>query len=184
MTGRGTLRPPSRLRGRPHLGSPASRVQPAGVGSGPTPRRSTSLGRSLAYFVPSYALAMLGYLALNVIAGRMLGAASFGYYAVLASVTTLVGQFSLLGIHRAGLREAARADDDETLGKLRGGVRAVLLVPLPITSLVTAVVLVAVMGADAKGLTLGALTGILVYESGYQVLSTNFLRGLGHVRAA
>ena len=151
---------------------------------GPAPRRSTSLGRSLAYFVPSYALAILGYLALNVIAARVLGPGSFGYYAVLASVTTLVGQFSLLGVHRSGLREAARADDDATLAHLRRGVRAVLSVPLPIASVVTGAVLVVLTGPSADGFVLGLLTAVLVYESGYQIATTNFLRGLGHLRAA
>src|SRR4051812_11587037 len=100
-----------RSRGGRQLGNPTSRVQPRGLDDQPNLRRSTSLGRSIAYFVPSYALAILGYLALNIVAARILGPGSFGYYAVLMSVTSLVGQFSLLGVHRAGLREAARAED-------------------------------------------------------------------------
>lgn len=166
--------------GKAAVGSETS--QPSG--DAPVPRRPTSLGRSLAWFVPSYGLAILGYLGLNVIAARVLGSGSFGYYAVLVTVATLLGQVSLLGVHRAGLREAARADDAATLAGLRRGLRAVLRVPLPLTSLVTGAVLVAVTGPDREGLVLGALTAVLVYESGYQIAATNFLRGLGRVREA
>ena len=158
--------------------------QPSMPGDGPAARRPTTLARSLAYFVPSYALAILGYLALNVIAARVLGPGSFGYYAVLVSVTTLVGQFSLLGVHRSGLREAARADDAATLAQLRTGVRAVLRVPLPLASVLTGALLVLLTGLDREGLVLGLLTAVLVYESGYQIAATNFLRGLGQLRAA
>jgi O-antigen/teichoic acid export membrane protein len=146
--------------------------------------KPTSLMRSLVYFVPSYALAILGYLALNIVAARMLGAASFGYYVVLVTVTTFIGQFSLLGVHRAGLREAARADDPDTLAKLRRGVQAVLRIPLPITSVITGAVVLVWLGGGVSAVVIGILTAVLVYESGYGIVTTNFLRGLGHLRAA
>jgi O-antigen/teichoic acid export membrane protein len=140
--------------------------------------------RSLAYFVPSYALAIVGYLALNVVAARMLGTASFGYYAVLLTVATFIGQFSLFGVHRAGLREAARADDSETLLKLRRGVQAVLRIPLPTSSVVAGVAVWMWLGGDRRAAITAVLTAVLVYESGYGVVTANFLRGLGHLRAA
>lgn len=139
---------------------------------------------SLAYFVPSYLLAILGYLALSVIAGHMLGTSGFAYYLVLVTATTFIGQLSLLGVHRAGLREVARTDDAETLIRLRRGVRAVLLVPLPITSLLAAAAVLAWRGVESGGVATAILTGLLVYESGYGIVTTNLLRGLGHVRAA
>lgn len=99
-----------------------------------------SLLRALSYHVPAYGLAILGYLVLSATAARVLGTADFGYYMLILSVTTVVGQLSLLGVHRSGLREAARADDDETLRQLRRGVRSVMWVPLPLASVTTAAV--------------------------------------------
>jgi O-antigen/teichoic acid export membrane protein len=166
------------------LGEPAT-PKPEGAPSGTAHRpKPASLIKSLAYFVPSYFLAIVGYLALNVVAARMLGRSSFGYYAVLVTVTTFIGQFSLLGVHRAGLREAARANDVDTLANLRRGVQAVLRIPLPITSVITGLVVWLKLGNGGAAVLTAVLTGILVYESGYGVVTTNFLRGLGHLRAA
>jgi O-antigen/teichoic acid export membrane protein len=119
-----------------------------------------------------------------MVAARMLGPSTFGYYAVLLTVTTFIGQFSLLGVHRAGLREAARAEDPDTLAKLRRGVQAVLRIPLPITSVLAGVVVWARFGGDRAAAVTAVLSAILIYESGYGVVTTNFLRGLGHLRAA
>ncbi len=143
-----------------------------------------SLLRALAYFVPSYALAIVGYLAVNVIAARLLGPSGFGHLVVLLTVSGLIAQLALLGLHRAGLREASRAQDTKTLLALRQQVRAVLLVPLPVASAATgAVVWLISPGEDLEVLT-AVLSGVLVYQSGYQLLSANFLRGLGHIRTA
>lgn len=143
-----------------------------------------SLFRSLVYFVPSYGLAIVGYLAVNVVAARLLGPSQFGYLVVLMTVAGLVAQLALLGIHRAGLREVAAADDPATVAALRRQVRAVLLVPLPLASLLTALV-VWLIHPDGRAAALtGALTGALVYQSGHQLLSANFLRGLGHIKTA
>lgn len=147
-------------------------------------RPSASLATSLSYFVPSYLLAIAGYMASTVVAARMLGAADFGYYMVLLTATTLIGQVSLLGVHRAGLREAARARDPEALARLRHGVRAVLWIPLPITSVLTGVAVMAWRGATGGAVLLAFSTALLVYESGYQVVSVNFARGMGHLRVA
>jgi O-antigen/teichoic acid export membrane protein len=143
-----------------------------------------SLFRSLMYFVPSYFLAIGGYLALNVVAARILGTADFGYFVALVAATMLIGQFSLLGVHRSGLREAAHADSEETLRELRRGVRSVLLIPLPIAATATAGAVWLWRGGDPDGIATAALSGVLVFAAGYQKVSVNFLRGLGHVRAA
>lgn len=146
--------------------------------------RQMSLFRSLIHFVHSYFLAILGYLAVNVIAARILGISDFGYFVALVTATTLVGQLGLLGVHRAGLREASHATTVEALTELRRGVRAVLLIPLPIVSVATAGAVLVWRGSDPNGIATAVLTGVLVFAAGYQKLSANFLRGLGHLRAA
>ncbi len=156
-----------------------SALRVAGAG-----RRQMSLFGSLMYFVPSYFLSIGSFLGLNIVAARMLGTSDFGYFAVLVNLTTLVGQLALMGVHRAGLREAASADSLETLGHLRRGVRAVLLIPLPIAAAATAGGILLWRGSDARGIATAALSGLLVFFAGYQKVSANFLRGLGHVRAA
>lgn len=135
-------------------------------------------------FVVSYGVAIAGYFGLNVVSARFLGTSDFGYFVVVLTVTTLIGQQGLVGLHRAGLREAARTDDDRILGDLRNGVRAVLLVPLPVVALVTTLVAWVWRADQAQSAATAVLTGLLVYLSGYQKLSSSFLRGLGHVRYA
>ncbi len=144
-----------------------------------------SLFRSLVYFVQSYLLAIVGYLAVSVLAARILGTSQFGYYVALVTAANFIGQFALMGVHRSGLREASRANSSEALNGLRRGVRAVLLVPLPAASLATAAGVLLIQG-DIKpgGIATAALTGVLVFATGYQKVSANFLRGLGHLRAA
>lgn len=146
--------------------------------------RRISLFGSLMYFVPSYFLSIASFLGLNMVAARMLGTDDFGYFVVLVNATTLVGQFALVGVHRSGLREAASADSKEALGHLRRGVRAVLLIPLPFASVATAVLIIVWRGSSPANLATAMLSGILVFFAGYQKVSANFLRGLGHVRAA
>jgi len=152
-------------------------------GAGTRPK-SMSLFRSLLYFVPSYVLGVAGYLALNVVAARILGTADFGYFAIVVTTSILIGQFSLVGVHRSGLREAARTDDAERLAVLRQGLRAVLLVPVPVASVGTAVVVWLWRGSESGDIATAALSGLLVACASYQKVSANFLRGLGHVRAA
>lgn len=147
-------------------------------------RKPTSLTRSLAFFVPSYFVAILAYLAFTIVAARVLGTSDFGYFVVLVTVTTLIGQVSLLGVHRSGLREAARAEDPEQLVALRRGLRAVLLIPLPLAAVLTAVAITLWRGADLDGIATACLSGILVLLTGYRQANANFLRGLGHVHAA
>ena len=143
-----------------------------------------SLLRGLGYFVPSYAVSIGGNVVLNAAAARTLGVSDFGYFVLIFTATVLVGQFALLGVHRSGLREAARAESDEAVGALRQGVRAVLLIPLPLASVATAAVMWGLRGGDPDDLATAALSGALVLLAGYQKINANFLRGLGHVRAA
>ena len=146
--------------------------------------RSVSLWRSLLYFVPSYALAIGGYLAVNVIAARILNTSDFGYFVVVVTVTILIGQLSLLGVHRSGVREAASAESPEILGDLRRGVRAVMLIPVPLTAAATAYCVWFLRGSEASDIPTAILSGVLVLGAAYQKLTANFLRGLGHVHAA
>ncbi|MEZ5092070.1 lipopolysaccharide biosynthesis protein [Nocardioides sp.] len=159
---------------------------PDGAGSPAAGRRprSVSLVRSLTYFVPSYGVAIGGYLAYSVVAGRALGTAGFGYLMVILNVTALVGQLALLGVHRSGLREAASADSDDELQQLRGGARAVMLVPVPVAAAATALGVAWWRGGDPRAWAAGAMAGVLVATAAYQKISANFLRGLGHVQAA
>lgn len=143
-----------------------------------------SLFRSLFYFVQSYVLTIFGYLAVSVLAARLLGTSDFGHYVALVTAANIVGQAALLGVHRSGLREAAQADSAGALEGLRRGVRAILMVPLPLASLATAAVVLVQGGADAEGIATAGLTGVLVFLMGYQKVCAGFLRGLGHLRAA
>jgi O-antigen/teichoic acid export membrane protein len=163
-----------------------------GARSPSTRPRPVSLMGALVHYVPSYAMAVLGYVALTMVAARALGPAQFGQFVVILTVTALVGQLSLLGVHRAGLREAASESDPAVLAQLWRGVRAVIRVPLPVASVLTGAAAwawsVAGSGADAKpgsaAVGVGVFTGLLVFAAGYQKVAANFLRGLGHARAA
>lgn len=146
--------------------------------------RPVSLRRSLVYFVPSYLVAIVGYLAVNAIAARMLGPSTFAYYVVLLTVTTLVGQLGLVGVHRSGLREASRAEADVDVQALLRGVRAVLRIPLPLVSLGCALAVWGWLGFTADAALAAVLSGVLVYESGYQLVAVSYLRGLGHLQVA
>ncbi len=146
--------------------------------------RPVSLTHSIVFFVPSYAVAVIAYLTFTVVSARLLGTSDYGYFVVLVAMTTLVGQLSLLGVHRSGLREAARAKDDDQLAELRRGLRAVLLIPLPAAAILTAVVVAGWRGTNPDGLVTACLSGALVLLTGYHRASANFLRGLGHTRAA
>lgn len=152
-------------------------------------RAETSLGRSMVWFLGSYVVAVLGYLALNAIAARWLGTSDFGYFVVVLTVTGLLAQIGLVGVHRSGLREAARlrsGADPEAVAELRNGVRAVLLVALPLTALLSAVVTWFVTSSQdtAVRLALAATVGALVVLGGQQKLWANYLRGFGYVRLA
>lgn len=147
-----------------------------------------SLTRSLRWFAASYGIALLGYLLLSAAVSRLVGADEFGTYLVIVTATTLIGQIGLLGVHRGGLREAARLSEDDVAGlaELRAGVRAVTSITLPAVSVLAAVATWFLMHQrDGQSqLWLALLTGALVYLAGEQRLCANYLRGLGHVRLA
>lgn len=143
---------------------------------------------ALVWFAGSYGLALVGYVLLNAIASRMLGRQDFGYFVIAITATTLIGQIGLLGVHRSGLREAARLELTDTAGlaQLRRGVRAVSLVTLPLVSVVSAVVTFAIIDPQNASTRWPAAIciGLLVMLSGQQKIWANYLRGFGEVRAA
>ncbi|QNN54035.1 lipopolysaccharide biosynthesis protein [Nocardioides mesophilus] len=152
----------------------------------PTRPRLSVLG-ALVWYALSYGGSVLGYLAINAFAARLLDD-SFGYFVVAISTATALGQLGLIGAHRGGLREAARLEtgDVEGLRDLRRGVRAVSRVTLPVTSLLTAAVTFGVMNDSDpayRGLV-AVLTGILVWFGGQQKLWASYSRGFGNVRLA
>ncbi|MBA3266165.1 MAG: lipopolysaccharide biosynthesis protein [Nocardioidaceae bacterium] len=145
------------------------------------------MGAASVWFAVSYGLAILGYLAVNAFAGRLLDD-TFGYFVIAITVSTMVGQLGLVGAHRGGLREASQLEpgDDAGLRTLRGDVRAVSLVTLPLTSVIAAMVTYALADGQDAGtrwaVTLGM--GVLVMLGGQQKLLANYLRGFGHIRFA
>lgn len=147
-----------------------------------------SLGRAVGIFVTSYGVAILGYMALNAFAGRLLGPSEFGYFVAALTLTTTLGQLGLLGVHRSGLREAARLgqDDVEQLAELRRGVRATLVISLPIVGLASAVVTWFLQSDEdfTTRLLMSVGMAALVILSGQQKVWANYLRGFGHVKFA
>jgi len=147
-----------------------------------------SIGHAILWFGAAYGVAIAGYLGLNAAAGRMLGPDSFGAFVAVLTFTAVAGQIGLLGVHRAGLREAARLqqEDVDQLAELRRGVRAVALVSLPIAALFAGVVtwFLARDWAHTQRTVLAVSAAALVVLSGLQKLWANFLRGFGQVRFA
>ena len=147
-----------------------------------------SLGGAVAWFGAAYAVAIGGYLALSAAAGRLLGTDAFGYFVAALTLTMVMAQIGLVGVHRSGLREAARLrhEDVEQLSELRRGVRAVVRISLPLVGLATG----AIAWALAAGqpvlyrLVLSLSVAALVFFSGLQRLWANYLRGFGRVRMA
>jgi O-antigen/teichoic acid export membrane protein len=145
-----------------------------------------SLPRAMAWFAGSYAFSMLGYLAVNVLAARLLGSSHFGTYVVIVTATTLVGQLGLVGVNRAGLREAARLDlgDVEGLRGLRRDLRAVTSTSLPLVAIAAGVVCAVVRPGHADRVVVAVSVVALVLAAGHQRACADFLRGWGDVRAA
>jgi O-antigen/teichoic acid export membrane protein len=147
-----------------------------------------SIGQAIIWFGAAYGVAIAGYLGLNAAAGRMLGPDSFGAFVAVLTFTAVAGQVGLLGVHRAGLREAARLQqhDVDQLGELRRGVRAVGMLSLPAAG-VFAGVTTWFLANDwdvAQRWVLAVCAAALVVLSGLQKLWANFLRGFGQVRLA
>ena len=144
----------------------------------------------MVWFSGSYGVAILGYLGLSAVAGRWLGPQNFGHFVVALNVTGLIAQFGLGGVNRSGLREAARLrgvdDGGEAMGSLRNGVRAVMLTLLPLSALLTTVVVWFTTGVHGTGtkLVLALSMGAMVLLNGHQKVWANYLRGFGYVRLA
>lgn len=141
----------------------------------------------MVWFTGSYAVAILGYLALNGVAGRWLGTSDFGYFVVVLTLTGLLAQIGLAGVHRSGLREAARVRheaDAASLASLRNGVRAIVLTVLPGTALASAVGAWFLTSGEETStrLAISVIVGALVVLGGHQKLWANYLRGFGYVR--
>jgi hypothetical protein len=151
-------------------------------------QRYVSVLSALVWFAISYGVAIGGYLLLNASASRLLSPALFGYFVVAMTAATVVGQLGLMGVHRAGLREAARLaeGDDEGLLLLRRGVRAVLVLALPLAGFVSGAVAFAL--ADDYDTSTRWLVGIgmalMVVLGGQQKLWANYLRGFGDIKFA
>lgn len=148
--------------------------------------RRLSVAGAVGWFAISYGGAILGYLAVNALAARLLDD-GFGYFVLAITVSTLLGQLALFGVHRGGLREAARMepDDEAVLAELRRGVRAVSLIALPSVSVLTGGVTYLVVDSDTATRATAAIgMGALVFLGGQQKLWANYLRGFGQVRFA
>lgn len=151
-------------------------------------QRYVSVLSALVWFAISYGVAIGGYLLLNASASRLLSPALFGYFIVAMTTSTVIGQLGLMGVHRAGLREASKLaeGDDEGLLLLRRGVRAVLVLALPVASVVSGAVVYALADGYATSTRLLMAFGMafMVMLSAQQKLWANYLRGFGDVRFA
>lgn len=159
----------------------------APVQGGGSSRRRLSVAGAVGWFGVSYGGAILGYLAVNALAARLLDE-RFGYFVLAITVSTLLGQLALIGVHRGGLREAARMEpgDEAALSGLRRGVRAVSLVALPGVAIGTTGVCYLVLGTPDTSTRWAVAIGMgaLVFLGGQQKLWANYLRGFGQVRFA
>jgi O-antigen/teichoic acid export membrane protein len=168
-----------------HRAAPAATKPPAGGG-----RSGTSLLGALRWFVIAYGFAVLGYLVTNAVASRWLGLTDFTDFVVVLTVSTVVGQLALVGVHRGGLRDAAvmghaTGDDEARLRALRAGARGARFVTLPAGAVLGAVVFYAVTDAEPLDRLVTAIAfGLLVQLNGLQKLWANYLRGLGRIRLA
>ncbi len=154
-------------------------------------RPRLSIGGALGWFVASYGVALIGYLVVNAIAGRFLGPGLFGYFVLALTTAAVVGQLSLVGVHRSGLREAAKLrnrertqDDIVELQRLVGGARAVTWVSLPVAALVCGCVAAVLARDRTQGLQVGVALAVMVWLAGEQILLSQYLRGFGKVRLA
>lgn len=153
-------------------------------------RAQSTAGGAVGWALASYAIAGLGYLALNGFAGRLLGVDEFGTFVVLVTAATTIGQIGLLGIHRGGLRDAALMDlrdarHDSAVATLRAEARGVSWIALPVVALATGVTTLIVGGAgDVESLFFAIAMASLVLLGGEQKLRANLLRGFGRARTA
>lgn len=143
-----------------------------------------SLISALAWYVVSYGFSVVGYLAVNAVASRWLGVDGFGAFVAATTAAAGIGQLALLGVHRAGLREAAASGlGPAELRNLRGAAAAAGLVTLPVAAAVSgATVGIVADGSTAQRVTVAVAFAVLVHAGGLQKLCANYLRGFGDVR--
>lgn len=149
--------------------------------------KGRSLAEGMLWFGGSYVVSVLGYLVVNAIAARLLGSKGFGQFVIIYTAGLAIVQLGMLGVHRAGLREAARIDsaDDPMLAQLRSGVRAVILVTLPLCGVIAGLLSWLMLSGEPveKSVTALAVAGLVV-GSGHQRVLANYLRGFGYIRFA
>lgn len=148
-----------------------------------------SILSALGWFAASYGLAIIGYLVANALVSRWLGTAGFGYFMIATTVAAGIGQFALLGAHRAGLRDASILDGETDVAKvaeLRSGARAAAWLSLPTAAIVGGSVFFAVVEGETLVARAAAALAFaaLIYLNGLQKLWANLLRGFGAVRLA
>lgn len=153
-----------------------------------TGRPGVRLSTAMVWFAGSYLAALVGYLAVQAIAGRMLGEASFGHFTLVMTTVAIVGQVGLVGAHRVGLRElptlrresAEGLDRRQELAEVASGSRAVLLTTLPVASLIAGLVAAwSDLGGHGIGFSLAVAS--LVWTSGAVLLFAHLARGMGRV---
>jgi O-antigen/teichoic acid export membrane protein len=152
-------------------------------------RGQTTIIKAMVWFGASYAGALAGYVALNAVTGRWLGPGDFGWFVTAMALGALLGQVGLVGVHRSGLREAARLTDrhdPRAMGVLRNGVRAVLLTTLPAVGIAAGIGVWFYASDRPTGSRAALAVGVaaLVVLCGQQKIWANYLRGLGYVRFA
>ncbi|WP_160004879.1 lipopolysaccharide biosynthesis protein [Nocardioides sp. AX2bis] len=152
------------------------------------PRPRASVLAALRWFVVSYGLAVTGYVAINAMVSRWLGLDGFADFVIILTVATGLGQLALVGVHRGGLREAAKlteSPDAEVLATLRAGVQVAARGTLPAVGVLSGAVVYAVVGGnEVERILLGVSCALLVVLNGLQKLWANYLRGFGEIRLA
>lgn len=148
-----------------------------------------TVSRSLVWFAASYCISIPTFLALQGLVSRQLDQQGYGYFVLITSTTVLLSQIGILGVHRAGLRDAARLDrgDREAQYKLRGDVRVVYRTWLPVVGTSGGVLLALATAGDMAApntLILMLVCSVLIIANGHQKIWSSLLRGFGATRSA
>lgn len=150
--------------------------------------RRLSLAGSLGWFLGSYSFAIAGYFAVNALSARILGPESFGRFAVSLTLAQAIGQLSLLGVNRAGLRDTAIEGEDasELRRQVWTDVRTVRWLVVPTVSVAVGVPIAWWVGlrTPADLIAVGAVSALLCSAVAYQQLWASLARGIGMVRMA
>lgn len=149
-------------------------------------RRRQSLGAIALQQWCAYGCGTVGFIAVSVQSARLLGVHSFGYFLSVMTAAFVLGQVSLMGTHRIGLRDAAIVRDDPTgLGKVLRQVERVSIRLIPVATVaVFAATACLARGGLGDRLELATVCSLLVTVSAQQRLWSCFLRGAGRQAAA